>query len=75
MYLTFEHKKIMVEKVKCLLNCLGQCWIITNINIPSIDQSNPFFQLHPNIFSKIMCNLKDFKHIHLKVLFLQKGFF
>jgi hypothetical protein len=22
-----------------------------------------------------MSNLKDFKHIHLKVLFLQKGFF
>jgi hypothetical protein len=61
MYLTLEQKKIMVENVKCLLNCLGKCWIITNINFPSIDQSDPFLQLHPNKTLKDYVQFKGFQ--------------
>jgi O-methyltransferase involved in polyketide biosynthesis len=44
-YLTHEQKKMMAENIKYLLNRLGGCWITTDINFPSIDQSDPFSQL------------------------------
>ncbi len=73
-YLTCDQKNIMIKNIKYLLDHLGGCWIILNINPLSI-YSNPFYQLCKIKLSKITCNPKGFKCINLRMLCLQKASF
>jgi hypothetical protein len=75
MYLTFEQKNIMVENVNCLLNFLGKCWIITNINVSSIVQFDPFSQLHPNKILKDYVQFKGFQTYPFESVVFAKRFF
>jgi hypothetical protein len=71
-YLTHDQKNIMVKNIKYLLEHLGGCWITPHINLLYVSYSNPLYQLHKIELSKIKCNPKGFKSIHLRMLLLQK---
>ncbi len=74
-YRTRDQKNIVIKNIKYLLDHLGGCWIIPNINPLYVSYSNPSYQLCKIKLSKITCNPKGFKCIHLRMLLLQKASF
>jgi len=74
-YLTHEQKKIMAENIKYLLSRLGGCWITTDINFPSIDQSDPFSQLHTNEVINDYCQFKGIQTYPFESVVFAKSFF
>ncbi len=74
-YLTRNQKNIMIKNSKYLWDHFGGCWITPDINPLYVSYSNPFYQLCKIKLSKITCNPKGFKCIHLRMLLLQKASF
>jgi len=74
-YLTCYQNNIMIKNIMYLLDHLGECWITPDINPLYVSYSNPFYQLCKIKLSKITCNPKGFKCIHLTMLLLQKAYF
>jgi hypothetical protein len=65
----------MAENIKYLLSRLGGCWITTDINFPSIDQSDPFSQLHTNEVINDYCQFKGIQTYPFESVVFAKSFF